>query len=241
MHESTFTVNYKEFQKIITYKDIFTYNKEKQILTLHKPELKFNCTIKPPIIYEIFNFFSIDNEEKNLPQPFPEYLILLIRAGNAALGIYQQENFTYHKKITKYMVRKKQGKAQLTYLAHKGKTRGGGKLRLKRSREFFEEIIEKLLDWKPSLQETPLILYQCPPRLWGELFRSKILPPFEKNDQRIQKIPLTTGNPNFKELQRVNWLLLNAQIKVQSLRNFISIKSIFNYIMEKNELEITNI
>ena len=48
-----------------------------------------------------------------LPKP---YLLILIQAGYASLGYFEEGELIHHKAITSYMVRKKQGKAQLKHL-----------------------------------------------------------------------------------------------------------------------------
>ncbi|UCE14580.1 MAG: hypothetical protein JSV04_05220 [Candidatus Heimdallarchaeota archaeon] len=127
----------------------------------------------------------------------------------------------HHKVIKKYMVRKKQGKAQTTYHALRGKARGGAKLRLSRTREFFEEISDKINEW--PIASTDWIMYQSSPRLWGGLFKSKKPPTFNRIDSRIRKIPLNTYVPTYREVIRINGLLLNGSIIINASEEVISI------------------
>lgn len=138
-----------------------------------------------------------------VPSEPPTYLILLMQAGAAALGVVREERWIHHKVIRKYMVRKSQGKAQLTYLQQKGKSRAGSRIRLAESVEFFEEINEKLSTWMVT-SDVEYLLYSCPPRLWGYLFRSRVMPPFSMEDPRLHKIPLDVDTPNLDELERVH-------------------------------------
>ena len=195
----------------------FIYNKSEKIFQYTNTSGDLQCKIKfPPL------FFAKKNELMNLIQSKslllepPSYLILLIRAGQAALGFSQNGVLIHHKVIKKYMVRKKQGKAQLTYQALRGKARGGAKLRLSRTKEFFEEINSKLNDWQDSINKAQWILFQCSPRLWSGLFKIKISPTFSKKDERLQKIPFTTYKPTYSELLRINRLLLQATITIIS-------------------------
>jgi hypothetical protein len=127
------------------------------------------------------------------------FLLMLIQAGHAALGYYQDDKLQHHKVIRKYMVRKKQGKAQLKYLKTRGKSRAGSRIRLANSVLFFEEINQYLNDWVKQNRET--IIYSCGPMLWGMLFQSKTPPPFDKKDQRLKKLPLSIDVPNFEILK----------------------------------------
>ncbi|MFX0150100.1 MAG: hypothetical protein ACFFAJ_04925 [Candidatus Hodarchaeota archaeon] len=156
----------------------------------------------------------------DLPAKTPSYLLLLIRAGASSFGIVKQGEVKYHKTVRKYMVRKKQGKAQLIYQNLRGKARGGSKLRLENSKKFFEEINLKLLEWNENIDNTDLIIVHCSSRLWNGLFTANQTPPFSMTDERIRKIPITTYNPTFKELKRINYNLLHGTIFVQSLKDF---------------------
>lgn len=130
------------------------------------------------------------------------YLILIIQAGTAALGYVEEGRLIHHKHITRYMVRKKQGKAQITHLKTKGKSRAGSRIRLANSIRFFEEINQKLMDWD-VIEKTEAILYHCSPSLFPFLFDSKVKPPFEKDDDRLIRVGVNIQKPGFDELERV--------------------------------------
>lgn len=79
------------------------------------------------IIYEFVPPFihSVNNQTPEdylfyFPEKPGKHLVLLIQAGSAALGIWDNLELMEHKVITKYMIRKKRGKAQMTYLKTKG-------------------------------------------------------------------------------------------------------------------------
>jgi len=140
----------------------------------------------------------------------PSFLLALIQAGHAALGLYNDETLLQHKVIRKYMTRKKQGKAQLKYLKTKGKSRAGSRIRLANSVLFFEEINQYLNDWNPTQDTT--IIYSCTPLLWGMLFQSKTAPPFQKKDSRLKKLPLSIDVPNFDVLKSTAHFSQKGQI-----------------------------
>lgn len=131
-----------------------------------------------------------------------KYIIILIQAGYSAVCHCKRGKIIEHKLIRKYMVRKKQGKAQITYLHSKGKSRAGSRIRLAQTVQFFEEINDQVNMWMKN-NEPDRLLVSCPPRLWGLLFQSKTKPEFSKKDPRILKIPVDIKIPNRDELDRV--------------------------------------
>lgn len=139
-----------------------------------------------------------------LPKP---YLLILIQAGAASLGYFEEGELIYHKVITAYMVRKKQGKAQIKHLNSKGKSRLGSRIRLQNTVWFFEQINLKLKEWHKKsaiFDKIERIGQSGSSDLWHLFYTSKEEAPFQKNDTRLRKIPLTVHTPNFEELQRVN-------------------------------------
>ncbi len=174
---------------------IFLYDKESD------NEVEFKLPLLFPEIKEKEDLLSYFNR---IPIKQEPYLIILIRAGNSALAYFDYDaKLIHHKVIRKYMVRKKQGKAQITHLKTKGKSRLGSRIRLQQTIQFFEEINEKLNEWE--IIKTKNIFYACPVRLWGYVFKSKVKTPFQKDDNRLIKIPLTIRTPNSKELKKVNY------------------------------------
>ncbi|MHA1990317.1 MAG: hypothetical protein ACW981_04610 [Candidatus Hodarchaeales archaeon] len=149
----------------------------------------------------------------NLFEQPPSFLILLLRSGSAALGLSQEGKIVRHKRITRYMVRKKQGKSQLKFYSKKGTTSGGSKLRLQQSIEFFDEIQKKLRDWSKFILGCDLILYQSSPKLFSELFKTKKGLSFDKKDHRIYTIPYSTGKPTYQELLKINKILTTGTIQ----------------------------
>ena len=144
----------------------------------------------------------LESYVKRLEPTPPSFVLLLMEAGQAALGVVEEGELIRHKVIRKYMVRKKQGKAQLTHLKTQGKSRYGSRLRLANSIQFFEEINDYLQKW-PEVEEASTTLYRCTPRLWAEVFRSKVPPPFTTEDERLFSIPEDLEACNFEQMQRL--------------------------------------
>lgn len=133
----------------------------------------------------------------------PAYLVILMQAGHSALGYFEDGELIFHKTIKKYMVRAKQGKAQIGHLNSKGKSKAGSRIRLANTVRFFEDINAKLEEWAVE-DEVERILVSVPIRMNPLWFNSKVAPPFPKNDSRIRKIPLDVHRPSHEELIRVN-------------------------------------
>lgn len=153
-----------------------------------------------------------DKKQKiNIPEFIPPHTIILVRSGDAALGFHDGNKFLRHKMIHSYMVRKKHGKSQLTYMKKKGKSRGGGPLRLKNAVKFFENIQRKIRLWNVA-DYSHFILIYCPEQLKNMFFSGAPGLPFSKDDKRIRKIPLDIGKPSMFELKRVHRHALGAEL-----------------------------
>ena len=141
----------------------------------------------------------------------PPYMIALIQAGAAALGYAEEGEIYLHKNIKKYMKRHKRGKAQISYLNSKGKSKAGSRIRLANTVSFFEDINEKLTEWEEDY-EPKRIMYSCSAQLWGLLFKSNVPPPFEKKDERLIKIPKDVHIPSLEELMAVNTFVKKGKL-----------------------------
>ena len=172
--------------------------------------IEFTLPIIFPEIYQNEPLSDYLNKINLVPS---NYFIILIQAGNCALGHFCNNRLMDHKVIKKYMVRKKQGKAQITYLKKKGKSRLGSRIRLANTTRFFIEINEVLSKWFTK-SEVFKIFYSCTPYLWGLLFRVKVKTPFNKKDARIKKIPIDVKIPNFKELIYINKFILSGRLQI---------------------------
>ncbi|WP_372370548.1 hypothetical protein [Candidatus Uabimicrobium sp. HlEnr_7] len=173
--------------------------------------------LSPPVLYNIRDEHSIEEYRRNI-QVNEEltFAVFLIQAGAASLGVWVDGECIHHKVITAYMVRKKQGKSQLTHLNQKGKSRQGSRIRLNNSIRFFENINVKLEEWLDDIENCDHLFFSCTPRLWGELFRSKVSCPIDKEDIRWRRIPMDIKVPNFKELQRVARRIMHGRVTCKS-------------------------
>ncbi|MFX0086287.1 MAG: hypothetical protein ACFFAU_11445 [Candidatus Hodarchaeota archaeon] len=207
---------------------VISYNPITRDLHCIKAIGSFEFILNIPLVQHALNPNLLDGIISGEFNKKANYLILLIRAGYAALGTIEEGVITHHKVIRKYMVRKRQGKAQLTYLALKGKSRGGGRLRLELTQEFYQEIRKKLHEWREIINFSDLIFFQCSPRLWDGLFKIKSkFPIFTSKDRRLRKISITTYKPSFKELRRVNYVLSKGSLLIKSEEKISSKAKLF--------------
>ncbi|MBA9078979.1 hypothetical protein [Rufibacter quisquiliarum] len=139
------------------------------------------------------------------------YVVLLIQAGNCAMGYFEDGVNLHHKVFRSYMVRKKQGKSQIKYLKTKGKSRAGSRVRLGETEEFFANINGRLQEY---FQEHTVhrIALSCSKTLWPYLFEAEVSTPFDKRDERLFKIPKHVHTPIFEVLQDVNRFLLRGEL-----------------------------
>ena len=140
----------------------------------------------------------------------PNYCIVLIQAGSAALGYFEQGEMVQHKVIKKYMVRAKQGRAELLQQKIKPRHSEGSRLRLQNSYRFFEEINEKLQLWQKNYP-IERFFYTCPIHFLQHWTGAKPPPPFDKRSPNALKIPLDIAKPNLEILVSTNKACLMAK------------------------------
>ena len=139
------------------------------------------------------------------------YVILLIQSGSCALGYFEEEDTIDHKVFKSYMVRKKQGKSQISYLNSKGKSRAGSRIRLANTIIFFENINERLQEYFKEY-DIDRIAMSCSSTLIPYVFSSKEACPFDKKDERLLKIPKHIHTPSYEILMNTQKFLLKGEL-----------------------------
>ncbi|MGV3641288.1 MAG: hypothetical protein ACO1NZ_12255 [Adhaeribacter sp.] len=152
----------------------------------------------------------------SLPPPGAEpqkqrYVLLLIQAGNCALGYFEDGHNLDHKVIRAYMVRKKQGVSQVKYLKTKGKSRAGSRVRLGETEEFFENINQRLQQYFAG-QVVHRIALSCSKTLLPFLFSARVPTPFDKRDPRLFKIPRHVHTPIYEVLLDTHKYLMKGEL-----------------------------
>jgi len=154
---------------------------------------------KPPFIYPHTKNNDLNTYLEQISSIQFSSLIMLISVGQAALGVFDRSGCRQYKVIRKYMTRKSQGKAQITYLNQKGKSRAGSRIRLANTIEFFKEICSWINQYEAELKPASL-LYQTTPVLWGMMFENRFGLDLDKEDKRFRKIPVYVNQNTYKTL-----------------------------------------
>lgn len=183
-------------------------NENKSHFLLYHNNLEIGQYKPPYLLLQLLKTYQNSETfiKTKLDETPPSYFIILIEAGRAALGFSVLGKIEKHKNFSRYMVRKTQGKLQLTHLKTKGKSRLGSRIRLQQSVKFFEEINEKLLSWEINKLNNAFIFYDCTKTLWPFLLDANNAA-FNKSDVRLNKIPFNIPAPELKTLEYCNKLL----------------------------------
>lgn len=147
-----------------------------------------------------------------LPDRLGLELMVLLRAGSAALGLWRDDELVLHKVFKRYVVRG-HGKAQPAHLKTKGKSRYGSRLRLQQHRRLLEEVNERITAWEHAEGPFDAIHRACPKRLWADLCATEPPPPFDARDPRIRRIALHAHEPGFDELLRIRRALRSGRVE----------------------------
>lgn len=142
--------------------------------------------------------------------------IILCHGGRFAAGIFRGAQLLQSKKFQRYVVRKKQGKRQMTW--GKGSCGGsaGGWLRTFHEKKLHEDITQLLSSWRESLDECETILIHAP----GSINQATIFgedSPLNRDDQRIVKLHFQSNVVNSSEMKRIHFAISRANlVEVQS-------------------------
>ncbi|MFT7678452.1 MAG: hypothetical protein ACI8QC_002445 [Planctomycetota bacterium] len=128
------------------------------------------------------------------------HCLILLQAGAASLGMFEGGEALTTKTLKRYVVRGK-GKAQPGYLAAKGKSRYGSRLRLQNARLLVDEVNAKLHEYWDEFGTPEQIFVNAPKRLWPDLWRGKEHPPFDQ-DAATVRVPLDLPVPTTDVLLR---------------------------------------
>ena len=137
-------------------------------------------------------------------------VVLLIRAGSSAMGLWEETELVRHKVIRAYVVRGR-GRAQMTHLKTRGKSRYGSRLRLQNWERQRVETNRKLAEWRDETGPFDAVHVACPVRLWPEFYAVDPPPPFARDD--VLRVPIHVHRPDFTELERVRHQLQRGRIE----------------------------
>ena len=140
-------------------------------------------------------------------------LVLLLRAGAMAFGCWRGDALLQHKAVRKYVVRGS-GKAQSTHLKTRGKSRYGSRLRLQNWRSLLAETNERVADCLAQFGPADRIFYATPVRVFSDLFEADPKPPFSRDANELQKVPIHVHRPDHEELLRVRAWLMRGSVEL---------------------------
>merc|ERR1719461_2045345 len=126
------------------------------------------------------------------------WAIFIVHGGKFAGAVYRGNTMVLHKTLSRYVVRKKQGKRQVNHLSSSGVKGGsaGGFKRSENERKLLEEIREILSDWMEELcVKCDKIFVHCPGiynqmTIYGNNEESNYLYPYQNgtfNEQLSQE------------------------------------------------------
>jgi len=153
----------------------------------------------------------LDRYVRRAPLFLPTQCLIVLQAGAASLGYFKDGEPLSTKTIKRYVVRGK-GRAQPTYLAAKGKSRYGSRLRLQNARLLIDEINAKLAQYWSEYGAPEQIFAAAPARLWSDLFRGHSQPPFSQSEH-IHRVPLDLPTPTTDVLLRAYKTLCYGRIE----------------------------
>lgn len=184
-----------------------------------RPETAGALRLTPPLVQPIpEGVTTAEQYVENLPVELAPRIIVLVQAGAAALGYFDDGELVRHKAFKKYVTRGN-GKYQGTHLKTKGKSRYGSRLRLQNARSFLEEVNERLEQWIDEEGAVDIVHYSCPVRLWSELRRAKIPFPFDEESTDLRKIPLHVHVPTHEELRRIWYEISHGTLERDVVEN----------------------
>lgn len=156
-----------------------------------------------------FNFDEVS--KKTVEPPIFNIAFVLVKAGTASVGFFENGHLSNHKVFRAYMIRKKQGTSQIKYLKTKGKSRAGSRVRLQQTLVFFGGINQRLTEIAEENQ-LDRIGISCSKTLWPFLFGGEVKPPFEKDDDRLLRVPIHIPNGTYRYLLQTHEHLLTCRV-----------------------------
>lgn len=176
-------------------------------------ENKRRYRLELPLVWKNLTLEELATK-KNLHRAL-NYAMVLVQAGSAMLAVFKNNRLLLHKRIQKYMVRKKRGKSQLTYLKKKGKSRAGSRIRLRESEEFFREIDDILRGWNFFLTKAKRIYLAYPKSMTPFIFGQGAV--LSANREKVFKLPLSIRTPSMRELRRIYYEMTRGRLEISFL------------------------
>ena len=143
-------------------------------------------------------------------------VVLLLKSGRFAGGVFMEEKCVIHRCCTRYTVRRGQGKSQSSNDGGKSKAKSmGAQLRRAGEVALQEDVMETLHNWSDHLSNAAIVFLSIPNTMKKPLFDDckKTGLCLSRDDVRIRRVPLDTKRPSFESVCSVYETL--TSIKVQ--------------------------
>jgi hypothetical protein len=171
---------------------------------LHKDD-QFRYTESPVSICR--SFLSVAKVLQNKP-----VVILLLRSGRFAGGVFQGDVCKTHRTLQRYTVRKGQGKAQSAQDGNRKAQSMGSQLRRAGEISLREDVTKTLLDWKEHMEKASLVLISCPKTMKKGLFEG-LEEVLRRDDSRIRRVPIDTGRPTFEGVSLIHSVMMRVTLR----------------------------
>ena len=167
------------------------------------------CVV-PLLLPPVGNGEPADSYVGRLPARVGRQCLLLLQAGAAALGYWDEDELLHHKVVKKYVVRG-HGKAQPAHLKTKGKSRYGSRLRLQNWQRLLGEVNARLGEWWEQRGAPEQLFAAVNVRVLPQLFAAEPMPPFPR--EVVRRVPRHVHVPDFAELLAVRRFLARGRVE----------------------------
>ena len=160
------------------------------------------------------SYLSLTSELAGIETDKKTVVVLLLRSGRFAGGIFEGDRCLVHRAFQRYTVRKGQGKAQSAQDTKRKAKSMGAQLRRAGEQSLREDIQSTILEWKDHIKRSCLILLSCPKAMKATIFSELVVQEVvARDDKRIRKIPFDIGRPTFESVCDSHEVLLNATVR----------------------------
>lgn len=165
-------------------------------------------------------FLKISEKMQNEKAPV---VVLLLRSGRFAGGVFQGERILTHRAFQRYTVRKGQGKSQSSQDNSKSKANSiGAQLRRAGEQGLKEDIHATIFEWKDYIQKASLILLSCPKTMKTTIFADAVREVISRDDVRVRKIPFDVGRPTFDSVCVSHEVLMGVVVREATVETQVS-------------------
>lgn len=139
-------------------------------------------------------------------------VVLFLRSGRFAGAVFQGRDCLAHRVLTRYTVRKGQGKAQSSQDSQRRAKSMGSQLRRAGEQSLREDMSATVKEWKVHFDNAALVMVSCPKTMRKSLFDS-VEVVLSRDDARVRRVPLDLGRPTFENVSLIYESLLTVQVR----------------------------